>query len=379
MSFWTKLRNAAQTVGVLVGNVVLPGSAIVTSKLVSKGAQKNLSSDLGKIAQLGTGLYGAAPTSVGGAGNLSNYGTVYDKATGLFTGGADAAGAASGASTAMSSVPGAAMDAYGNYMPASYTIGDTSILGGGGGAAAGGGNFLTNLAGSGMSSYMVPGAMVANALIGSSAARSAAGTQAEAQQRALDLQALQYQQQRADLQPFVSAGTTAQNRLLDFMGLSKNTGAEGFGRYAKDFSMSDFTADPGYGFRLSEGQKQLDRQAAIRGGQISGSAMKAAARYGQEMGSQEYTNAYNRYQTNRANQLNPLFNLTASGQASATNQATTAGNYGAQAGQGMTNIGAANAAGTMASANALGNALGQYLNYSSNQNIADAIRRSTYS
>ena len=378
MSFWTKLRNAAQTVGVLVGNVVLPGSAIVTSKLVSKGAQKNLSSDLGKIAQLGTGLYGAAPTSMGGAGNLSNYGTVYDKATGLLTGGADAAGAASGASTAMSSVPGAAMDAYGNYMPASYTIGDTSILGGGGGGAAAGGNFLTNLAGSGMSSYMVPSAMVANALIGSSAARSAASTQAEAQQRALDLQALQYQQQRADLQPFVTAGTTAQNRLLDFMGLSKNTGAEGFGKYTKDFSMSDFEADPGYGFRLSEGQKQLDRQAAIRGGQISGSAMKAAARYGQEMGSQEYTNAYNRYQTNRANQLNPLFSLTGSGQASATNQAAAAGNYGIQAGQGMTNIGAANAAGTMASANALGNALGQYLNYSSNQNIADAIRRSTY-
>jgi hypothetical protein len=378
MSFWTKLRNAAQTVGVLVGNVVLPGSAIVTSKLVSKGAQKNLSSDLGKIAQLGTGLYGAAPTSMGGAGNLSNYGTAYDSVTGAFTGGADAAGAASGASTAMSSVPGAAMDAYGNYMPASYTIGDTSILGGGGGAAAGG-NFLTNLAGSGASSYMVPSAMVANALIGSSAARSAASTQAEAQQRALDLQALQYQQQRADLQPFVSAGTTAQNRLLDFMGLSKNTGAEGFGRYTKDFSMSDFEADPGYGFRLAEGQKALERNAAARGGLISGGALKAAARYGQDMGSQEYTNAYNRYQTNRANQLNPLFNLTASGQASATNQATAAGNYGAQAGQGMTNIGAANAAGTMASANALGNALGQYLNYSSNQNIADAVRRSTYS
>ena len=78
------------------------------------------------------------------------------------------------------------------------------------------------------------------------------------------------------------------------------------------------------------------------------------------------------------NQLNPLGSLLSSGQAAATNQAGAAGNYGAQAGQGMTNIGAANAAGTMASANALGNALGQYLNYSSNQNIADAIRRSTY-
>ena len=377
MSFWTKLRDAAQSIGVVVGNVVLPGSSLVTSKLVSKGAQKNLSSDLGKVAQLGSAVYGGLPTDMGGAGNLSNYGTVYDKATGLFTGGADAAGMAGSANTAMSSVPGAAMDAYGNYMPASYTIGDTSILGGGGGAAAGG-NFLTNLAGSGASSYMVPSAMVANALIGSSAARSAASTQAEAQQRALDLQALQYQQQRADLQPFVTAGAGAQNRLLDLMGLSKNTGAEGFGKYTKDFSMSDFEADPGYGFRFSEGQKALERQSAARGGLISGGALKAATRFGQEMGSQEYNNAYNRYQTNRANQLAPLGSLVSSGQAAATNQAGAAGNYGIQAGQGMTNIGGAQAAGTMASANALGNALGQYLNYSSNQNIADAIRRSTY-
>ena len=37
---------------------------------------------------------------------------------------------------AMSSVPAAAMDAYGNYVPASYTIGDTSILGGTGAASS---------------------------------------------------------------------------------------------------------------------------------------------------------------------------------------------------------------------------------------------------
>jgi hypothetical protein len=56
--------------------------------------------------------------------------------------------------------------------------------------------------------------------------------------------------------------------------------------------------DPGYAFRLSEGQKALDRQAARAGGLISGSALKAAQRYGQEMGSQEYGNAYNRALTN---------------------------------------------------------------------------------
>lgn len=270
------------------------------------------------------------------------------------------------------------MDAYGNYMPASYTIGDASIAGGGGAAAGGG--FLNNLVGTGASSYLMPGAMVANALIGSSAAKSAANTQAAAQQRALDLQAQQYQQQRADLQPFVSAGVGAQNQLLTYLGLPGGTQGADFGKYAKDFGMSDFTTDPGYAFRLSEGQKGLDRTAAARGGLISGGALKAATRFGQDMGSQEYQNAYNRYQTNRSNQLAPLGSLLSSGQASATNQATSAGNYGVQAGQGITNIGAANAAGTMASANAAGGALGQYLNYASNQDLANALntRRSTY-
>ena len=53
-------------------------------------------------------------------------------------------------------------------------------------------------------------------------------------------------------------------------------------------------ADPGYQFRLSEGLKALDRQAAARGGLISGSALKASQRFGQDMASQEYGQAYSR-------------------------------------------------------------------------------------
>ena len=60
-----------------------------------------------------------------------------------------------------------------------------------------------------------------------------------------------------------------------------------FGKYARDFSMADFQADPGYAFRLSEGQKALERQAAARGGLISGAALKAAQRYGQDAASQD--------------------------------------------------------------------------------------------
>jgi len=66
--FWKSIRNVFQTVAVVVGNYFLPGSSTVTSKLVSKGAQKNLDSTLGKIATMASGVAGSA------AGNLSNYG-----------------------------------------------------------------------------------------------------------------------------------------------------------------------------------------------------------------------------------------------------------------------------------------------------------------
>ena len=120
-----------------------------------------------------------------------------------------------------------------------------------------------------------------------------------------------------------------------------------FGRYARDFSMQDFEQDPGYAFRMSEGLKALDRQAAARGGLISGSALKGAQRFGQALGSQEYGSAFDRYQINRANQLNPLMSITGYGQTS-TN---TLGGYGSNLASNAANI---MAAGSAAQANALG-------------------------
>lgn len=105
-----------------------------------------------------------------------------------------------------------------------------------------------------------------------------------------------------------------------------------FGKYARDFGMADFQADPGYAFRLAEGQKALERTAAARGGLLSGAALKAAQRYGQEAGSQEYLNAFNRYQTNRANQLNPLQSLANQAQTSANTIGSAAGQYGSNVG-----------------------------------------------
>jgi len=212
-----------------------------------------------------------------------------------------------------------------------------------------------------------------SAILGASASKSAAKTQAAATDRAGEIQREMFQEQNRLQEPFRQGGMAAQNKLLTYFGLPGGTEGADYGKYARDFGMSDFTTDPGYAFRLAEGQKALDRQAAARGGLISGGALKAAQRYGQDMGSQEFTNAFNRYQTNRANQLQPLQSLMGAGQTATNTMGTAAANYGANAGNLITSGGAARASGYVGGANALTSGLGQYMNYTQSQNLLNRL------
>lgn len=150
--------------------------------------------------------------------------------------------------------------------------------------------------------------------------------------------------------------------------------APGFGKYARDFSMEDFQQDPGYAFRMQEGLKALDRQAAARGGLISGAALKGAQRYGQEAASQEYMNAFNRYQTNRANQLQPLQSLMGTSQTAANTLGTAAGNYAQGAGEAYMGAGNARGSGYMGRGNALTGALNQGLNMYGDQQFLNNMQ-----
>ena len=202
--------------------------------------------------------------------------------------------------------------------------------------------------------WMMAAAVVGSSLIGSRSASKAADVQAGAADRAADLQREQFERQVELQAPFREVGVRALPEL------------EAASRYTP-FGMNQFNADPGYTFRLSEGQKQLDRMAAIRGGQISGSSLKAAARFGQEMGSQEYQNAFNRYQTERNARLNPLQSLAGFGQTS-TNQLGAAGqNYATGAGEALGAGAQARASGYMGAANAITGGVGQYMNYQQSQ------------
>ncbi len=192
-----------------------------------------------------------------------------------------------------------------------------------------------------------------------SAAANAANIGAGAADRTAALQQSQYDQTRADLAPYRVAGTNALAQLT--------AGTAPGGQFTQSFGMSDFEQDPGYGFRMSEGLKALDRTAAARGNLLSGATLKGAQRYGQDLGSQEYQNAFNRYQIKRSNILNPIQSLANVGQ-TATNQGVSAGqNYATNVGNLGMNAASnqANAALTAAQANqsAYGNVGNAFANY----------------
>ena len=201
------------------------------------------------------------------------------------------------------------------------------------------------------------GGSILGGLFGASAAKKASKAQLQAAREAMALQERMFNQQVALQEPFRQAGLTTQAELLRQFGLGGDPASQGYGNMLRDFSAEDFQADPGYGFRLQEGLKSMDRQAAARGGLISGAALKAAQRYGQEMGSQEYQNAYNRYNQNRGTRYNMLTGQQAVGQNATNTQTQAAGNYGQQAGETLMNMGNARASGYMGQANAFSNAL----------------------
>lgn len=209
------------------------------------------------------------------------------------------------------------------------------------------------------------GASLGSGVDASNAAAKAAGIQAQSAQDAAALQKQMFDKQVELQEPWRQAGITALNALTP---LATNY---------TPFGMDQFQQDPGYAFRLSEGQKALDRSAAARAGLQSGAALKAAARFGQDYGSQEYQNAFNRYQTERQARLGPLQSLAGVGQTSANVLGQAGQQMAGNVGEMMTSGAAARASGYVGGANALNSALGQGLNYYQGQNMLNMFKPQT--
>jgi hypothetical protein len=196
----------------------------------------------------------------------------------------------------------------------------------------------------GGSAVIGAGASIAGGIMGSNAAKDAANTQAGASMYATDVQKQIYDQQRSDQQPWRDAGGQALNKLND-------------PSFQKTFGMDEFQKDPGYDFRMAEGQKALERSAAARGGLQSGGTLKAVSRYGQDYASGEYQNAYNRFTNDQTNRFNRLASVAGVGQTANAQLGQAGQNYANQVGQNAMGIANAQGAAGIAGANAWGNSL----------------------
>ena len=219
------------------------------------------------------------------------------------------------------------------------------------------------------------------------AAERSAAVQKEMADKSIAAQREMFDIGRTDLQPYREGGVTAQNQLFQLLGLGGDKTAPEYGKYTKDFGMSDFTADPGYQFRLEQGMRALNSSAAARGMGVSGANIKGALDYGQNLGSAEYQNAFNRYNTNRAARLDPLFKLYTGGGAAAagsaaaasnlgSNLGTTYSNLGTNLGKSATDAGAAEAGGYIAGGNAINQTIGNLGNQY--MGMADRANQTSY-
>jgi hypothetical protein len=193
-------------------------------------------------------------------------------------------------------------------------------------------------------------AAAGSTLVGAYGANKAAKAQVQGAREGAAAEREMFERQVELQEPFRRVGV---NALPDLVAASEYT----------PFGMEQFQADPGYGFRLKEGIRALENSAAARGGLLSGNTMRGITRFGQGLASEEFGNAFNRYQAGFASRLNPLQALAGVGQTSSNTLSNAAG----QLGSSLSNlaVGGANAraSGYAGTANALASGIGQGLNY----------------
>lgn len=247
--------------------------------------------------------------------------------------------------------------------------------------------------------FWVAGALVvggvASSVIGSNAAQSAANTQAGAAENAQQISQNEFNTITGQEQPFMQGGYGALSalnfglgiggggqsvttptlngydpssgytigaggsigRLLPGGGTTSTGGGPpgmGYGSLIAPFTADTFRQySPAYQFQLQQGlQGTLNGEAASNGA-LSGAAQKDLMSYNQNFANTSFNNAFNQYQTQTGNIYSRLAGIAQLGQNAAANTGQQGTSLAGQAAQSATNIGTAQAAGTIGSANAI--------------------------
>jgi hypothetical protein len=199
---------------------------------------------------------------------------------------------------------------------------------------------------------------IAGSVIQAGAGYAGAKAQQRAADRATDEQRRQFERQIELQQPMLDVRN---NMLPELVEASRYT----------PFSMDQFQQDPGYAFRMREGLKALDRTAAARGGLLGGNQLRGVTQFGQDLASQEYTNAFNRYQAERQAKLGPLQSLVGLGQTSANTVGNAAAQYGNAMAENALMRGNMRASGYAGIANAATSGISGYLNREQNREMME--------
>ena len=212
---------------------------------------------------------------------------------------------------------------------------------------------------------VVGGSSLLGGYMASQGAQAGAQTQANAMNRSADLQKQMFDVQNAQQAPYRQSGYNALNQIgalgSGTYGIYDKTGnvtgqGTGSGYLTQQFGPEQFAAgiDPGYAFRLQQGQMANKNMSNQAGGMIGGNALKGLQDYTQGQASQEYGNAFNRFQTQRGNIYNSLASIAGLGQTSLGQTSALSGQTAQGMGSAIAGAGSAIGAGQVASGNAIG-------------------------
>jgi hypothetical protein len=179
----------------------------------------------------------------------------------------------------------------------------------------------------------------------------------------------------SDLSSYRGLGEGANEQLAMLMGFGPNTGNPLYGSLMKNFGMEDYQEDPGYQFRLREGEKGINRNALAAGRYNSGATLKALSGYNSDLASQEYGNAFDRWRAQNNDRFGRTTTVSGIGQ-----RAVESGNNDRRmiTGQIAANkIGGGNAqaAGTIGSGNAWQQGIGTALDAWQGERAINALSR----
>lgn len=207
--------------------------------------------------------------------------------------------------------------------------------------------------------WLVAGTALAGAGLAANAANNAAHSQVNAANNATQLQQNIYNQNQANLSPYMQMGTGAGKTLASML--------QPGGQLTQSFTPADYLAnrDPGYQFQLQQGQQALQNSQAAGNGVLSGTALKDLMAFNQNYASTGYQNAFDRWQSQNTNVYNRLAGLAGLGENAAAGAGNTGATIGANMAGSIMGAGNAQAAGQVGVANALtgglNNASGYYM------------------